>query len=161
MLSVDSTGALKEEEAECFEKRQMLWKGMTGKGWTEMLQQWGISKLCAAELQKSVARVMRDAGPALGDLHWKESTGLGRESKVVPEEALQMLEAGRQARRLREPGWCGEKGQRVWRANKLMSWAANELVISRRKVEMELGDDQDWEEREKQERLMHRWVTRC
>ena len=67
---------------------------------------------------------------------------------------MQMPEAGRQARRLREPGWCGEKGQRVWRANKLMSWAANELVISRRKVEMELGDDQDWEEREKQERLM-------
>ena len=49
----------------------------------------------------------------MGDLHWKESTGLalGKESKVLPEEAVGMLEAARTARRLRGPGWCGEKDQ--------------------------------------------------
>jgi hypothetical protein len=54
---------------------------------------------------------MREMGPKLGDLHWKESTGFGRRGRVLPEEALSMLEAAREARRLREPSWCGEKGQ--------------------------------------------------
>ena len=132
----------------------MLWKGMTGRGWTEMLQQWGIAKLQAVELQRSVAVVMRDAGPALGDLHWRETVGLGKESVVIPEEAVDMLEAARQARRLREPGWCGERGQGKWKAHRLLSWAARELAASRREVEMQLGDEQDWEEREKVERQM-------
>ena len=65
----------------------------------------------ALQLQKSIASLMRGIGPGLGHLHWKESTGLGREGKLLPEEAMGMLEAARTARRLREPGWCGEKGQ--------------------------------------------------
>ena len=44
-------------------------------------------------------------------LHLKESTGLGKESKVLPEETVGMLEAARTARRLTDPGWCGEEGQ--------------------------------------------------
>ena len=51
---------------------------------------------------------MREMGPRLGDLHWEESTGLGRESRVLPGEAMGMLGAARAARRLRKPGWCGE-----------------------------------------------------
>ena len=34
---------------------------------------------------------MREMGPRLGDLHWKESTGVRRESKVLSEEAMGML----------------------------------------------------------------------
>ena len=41
--------------------------------------------------------------PQLGELHWKESTGLGKASKLLPEEAMGMLEAARAARRLRDP----------------------------------------------------------
>ena len=47
----------------------------------------------------------------MGALHWKESTGLGRESRVLPEEALRMLEVARDDMRLRVPGWCGETEQ--------------------------------------------------
>jgi hypothetical protein len=85
------------------------------------------------QLQKSIAAQMREIAPRLGDLHWEESTGLGRESKVLPEEAVGMLEAARTARRLREPGsgWCGEKGQGGWQAKKLLGWAAKELTMSR------------------------------
>ena len=137
---VDSKGGLKSEQDECYEKRQMLWKGMTGKRWTEMLQQWGIAELQAVGLQKAVAAVMRDAGPALGDLHWRVTVGLGRESVVIPEEAVGMLEAARRARRLREPGWRGEESQGKWKAHRLLGWAARELAASRREVEMRLGD---------------------
>ena len=45
---------------------------------------------------------MREVGPKLGDLHWGESTGLGRESSVLSEKPLSMLEAARDAMRLRE-----------------------------------------------------------
>ena len=48
---------------------------------------------------------MRDVGPQLGELHWEESTGLGKDSKVLPEEAMGMLGAARAARRLRGPSW--------------------------------------------------------
>ena len=48
-------------------------------------------------------------GPQSGELHWEEPTGLGRESRVLPEGAMCMLEATRTARRLRVPGWRGEK----------------------------------------------------
>jgi hypothetical protein len=75
---------------------------------------------------------MREMGPKLGDLHWKGSTGLGKESRVLSEEALSMLEAAREARRLREPGWCGEKGQGRRSAKWLLQWAAKELATSRR-----------------------------
>ena len=106
------TRAQKEKAAaESYEKRQMLWKGMAGRSWTGLVQEWGVPQVEALQLQKSIAALMREMGPRLGDLHWKESTGLGRESKVLPEEAMGMLEAARTARRLREPGWCGEKGQ--------------------------------------------------
>ena len=27
---------------EAYEKRQMLWKGMVGRSWTELVQQWGV-----------------------------------------------------------------------------------------------------------------------
>ena len=39
-------------------------------------------------------------GATAGDLHWKESTGLGKASNVLPEEAMGMLEAARTAKRL-------------------------------------------------------------
>ena len=68
------------------------------------------------QLQKSIATLMREIGPRLGELHWKESTGLGRESKVLSEDAVGMLEAARTARGLRDPGWRGEKGQGRWQA---------------------------------------------
>ena len=96
---------------ESYEKRQMLWKGMAGRSWTELVQQWGVPQVEALQLQKSIAALMREMGPRLGDLHWKESTWMGRESKVLIEEAVGMLEATKTTRRLREPGWCGEKGQ--------------------------------------------------
>jgi hypothetical protein len=90
-------------------------------------------------------------GPRLGDLHWKESTGLGGESKVLPEEAMGMLEAAMTAR---EPGWCGEKGQGRWQAKKLLEWAAKELAMSRKDLELQYGDIQDWAQREAMERKM-------
>ena len=86
----------------------------------------------ALQLQKLIASLMREIGPRLGDLHWKESTGLWRESRVLPEEAMGMLEAARTARRLREPGWSGEKGHGRWQAKKLLEWAAKELTMSRK-----------------------------
>jgi hypothetical protein len=132
----------------------MLWEGMAGRGWTELVQQWGVPQMEALQLQKSIASLMREIGPRLGDLHWKESTRLGRESRVLPEEAMGMLEAARTARRLREPGWCGEKGQGRWQAKKLLEWAAKELTTSRRDLELQFGDVQDWAQRETMERRM-------
>ena len=67
---------------------------------------------------------------------------------MLPEEAMGMLEAARTARRLMEPGWCGEKGQGRWRAKKLLEWAAKELTMSRTDLELEFGDIQDWAQRE-------------
>ena len=113
-----------------------------------------MSRLGAVGLQKSVAAVMRDTGPALGDLHWRVSTGFGRESKVVPEEAMDLVEAGRQARRLRQPGWAKEREQGRWTAKFLIDWAVKEVIGSRRKVEVQLDDVLDWERREKEERKM-------
>ena len=128
---------------ESHEKRQMLWKGMAGRSWTELVQQRGAPVVGSLQLQKSIAALMREIGPRLGDLHWKESTRLGRESKVLPEETMGMLEAARTARRLRDPGWCGEKGQERWQAKKLLVWAAEELTTNRRELELEVGDIQD------------------
>ena len=42
------------------------------------------------------------------------------ESKVLPGEAMGMLEAARTARRLRDPGWRGEEGQGKWQTKKLL-----------------------------------------
>ena len=105
------TQTLKEKTAadESYEKRQMLWKGMpmTSKCWTELVQQWDhwdVPVVVSLQLQKPIAALMRETGPRLGGLHWEESIGLGRESKVLPEEAMGMLEAARTARRLRDPG---------------------------------------------------------
>ena len=52
--------------AESYEKRQMLWKGMTGRGWTELVQQWGVPQVEALKLQKSIASLMREVVPKLG-----------------------------------------------------------------------------------------------
>ena len=39
-----------------------------------MVQQWGVRKVEALQLQKSIAAVMREVGPKLGDLYWREAT---------------------------------------------------------------------------------------
>ena len=73
------THALGEKAAaETYEGRQMLRKGMAGRSWTELLQQWGVPVVESLRLQSSIASLMREIGPRLGDLHWKESIGLGR-----------------------------------------------------------------------------------
>ena len=90
---------------------------------------------------------MREMGPKLGDLPGKESTGLGKEGRVLPKEATGMLEAARTARRLREPGWCGEVGQGRLQAKALLEWAAKELALSRRDPDLQFGDMQDWARR--------------
>ena len=54
--------------AESYEKRQMLWKGMAGRSWTGLVQEWGVPQVEALQLQKSIAALMRDIGPRLGDL---------------------------------------------------------------------------------------------
>ena len=95
-----------------------------------------------------------DEGPLLGDLHWKESAGLGRESRVLYEDAMGMLEATMTARRPRESGWCEEKGQGRWQAKKLLEWAAKELIVSRRDLELQFGDIQDRAQRAAMERRM-------
>ena len=147
------TRAQKEKAAaESYEKRQMVWKGMAGKSWTGLVQEWGVPQVEALQLQKSIAALGREMEPRLGDLHWKESTGLGRESKVLPEEAMGMLEAVRTARRPNEPGWCGEKGQGGWQAKKLLEWATKDLATSRRDLELQYGDIHDWAQREAMER---------
>ena len=97
------------------------------------------------QLQKSIAALVREIGPRL---HCVESTGLREESKVLPEEAVGMLEAARTARRLMDPGWCGEEGQVGCQrqAKELLEWAAKpkELAMSRRDIELEFGDIQGW-----------------
>ena len=138
----------------CYEKRQMVWKGMSGSCWTDLVQQWGVRKVEALQLQKSIAAVMREVGPKLGDLHWREATGMGQKSRVLPAEAAGMLEAARHAKRLRDPGWRGDKGQGRWPVQRLLEWAVKELTLSRRGVEMELGGLEDWLEREQMERKM-------
>ena len=78
-----TTQTLKEKASadESYEERQMLWKGMAGRGWTELVQQCGVPVVESLQLQKSIAALMREIGPRLGDLHWKESIGPGEESK--------------------------------------------------------------------------------
>jgi hypothetical protein len=65
-----------------------------------------------------------------------------------------MLEAARHARRLRDPGWRGDRGQGRWPVQRLLEWAVKEISLSRRGVEMELGGLEDWLEREQMERKM-------
>ena len=121
-----------------------------------MVQQWGVRKVEALQLQKSIAAVIREVGPKLGDLHWREATGMGQRSRVLrmPVEAAGMLEAARHAKRLRDPGWVGDRGQGRWPVQRLLEWAVKELTASRRGVEMELGGLEDWLEREQMERRM-------
>ena len=69
-------------------------------------------------------------------------------------EAAGMLEAARHAKRLRDPGWVGDKGQGRWSVQRLLEWAVKELTLSRRGVEMELGGLEDWLQREQMERRM-------
>ena len=134
-----------------YEKRQMVWKGMTGSCWTDLVQQWGVRKVEALQLQKSIAAVMREVGPKLGDLHWGEATGMGQRSRVLPVEAAGMLEAARHAKRLRDPGWVGDKDQGRWPVQRLLEWAAKELTLSRQLQGCGL---EDWLQREQMERRM-------
>ena len=46
------------------------------------------------------------------------------------------------------------KGQGRWQAKKLLEWAAKELTTSRRDIELELGDIQDWRQKGEMERRM-------
>ena len=131
-----------EQDAKmCYEKRQMVWKGMTGSCWTDLVQQWGVGKVEALQLQKLIAAVMREVGPKLGYLHWREATGMGQKSRVLPAEAAGMLEAARHAKRLRDPGWVGDRGQGRWPVQRLLEWAVKELTASRRGA---CGDGAGW-----------------
>ena len=65
-----------------------------------------------------------------------------------------ILEAARTTRRLREPGWCREKGQGRWQAKKPLEWATKELTTSRGDLELQFGTIQDWGQREAMERRM-------
>ena len=67
-----------------------------------------------------------------------------------------MRETVRHAKRLREPGWEGDKGQSRWPVQRLREWAVKELelTLSRRGVKMELGSLEDWLQREQMERRM-------
>jgi hypothetical protein len=138
---VAATG--ERESKLCYEERQMVWEGMTGSCWTNLVQQWGVRKVEALQLQKSIAAVMREVGPELGDLHWREATRMGQRSRVLPAEAAGMLEAARHAKRLRDPGWVGDNGQGRWPVQRLLEWAVKELTANRRGVEMELGGLED------------------
>ena len=152
---LDGTRAQRERAAAVvYEKRQMLWKGMAGRSWTKLVQQWGVPQVEALQLQKSIAALTREMGPKLGSLHRKASTGLGQKGRVLPEGALSMLEAARTTRRLREPGWCGEEGQGRLQAKALLEWAVKELTLSRRDLDLQFGDVQDWARREAMERRM-------
>ena len=94
----------------------------------------------ALQLQKSIAAVVREVGPKLGDLHWREATGMGQRSRVLPAETAGMLEAARRAKRLKCPGWVGDKGQGRWPVQRLLEWAVKELTASRRGC----GDGAGW-----------------
>ena len=50
----DAAQTLSEKAAidESYEKRKMLWKGMAGRSWTELVQQWGVSVVESLQLQK-------------------------------------------------------------------------------------------------------------
>ena len=63
---------------------------------------------------------------------------MSQKSKVLPAEATSMLEAVRHAKRLRNPGWVGDRGQGRWPVQRLLKWTARELTASRRGVGMEL-----------------------
>ena len=65
---------------ESYEKRQMLWKGMAGRSWTELVQQWGVPQVEALQLQKSIASLMREIGPRLG--LWVTCIGRSRQGSV-------------------------------------------------------------------------------
>ena len=75
-----------------------------------------------------------------------------------------MLEAARDVMRLREPDWCGEKGQGRWPAKRLLQWAAKELAASMRDLDLQFVDIQDWARREVMERRVGdsllRWLGR-
>ena len=101
---------------------------MAGRSWSGLVQQWGVSSVAALQLQKSIASLMREVGPSPGGSALGGVNRAGSESRVLTEEAMGMLEAARTARRLREPGWCGEKGQRRWQAKQLLEWAARERL---------------------------------
>jgi hypothetical protein len=83
---VTATGV--QEAKMCYEKRQMVWKGMLVSCWTDLVQQWGAGKVEALQLQKSIAAVMREMGPKLGDLHWREAPGMGQKSRVLQQRQL-------------------------------------------------------------------------
>ena len=113
-----------------------------------------MEKAEALQLQKSIAAVMREVGPKLGDLHRREATGMGQKCRVLPTEAAGMLKAARHAKRLRDPGWVGDKGQGRWPIQRLPEWDAKERTASRRGMQIELGGLEDWRERKQMEKKM-------
>ena len=150
---------VRERESKlCFEERQMLWKGMTGSCWADLVQQWGVThsrvgEVGAVQLQKSIAAVMGgsslEPGSNWDGRHWRGATGMGQS-----EEAMGMLEAARHAKRLRGAGLEGEEGQSRWPAHRLLEWAAKELALSRRGVELEMNSLDDRLQRGQIERRM-------
>ena len=63
------------------EKRQMLWKGMTDRSWSELVQQWGVPVVESLQLQKSIAALVRGVWPQLGDTQeGVNRTGEGEQS---------------------------------------------------------------------------------
>jgi hypothetical protein len=69
--------------AESYEKRQMLWKGMAGRSWSEMVEQWGVPQVEALQLQKSIASLMREVGPKLGGGGYTGRRQQGWEGRAV------------------------------------------------------------------------------
>ena len=61
--------ALQDKPAtdECFEKKQMMWKGMSGRSWSALVQQWGMPEVESLQLQKSIAAAIGRA--ALKGVH--------------------------------------------------------------------------------------------
>ena len=41
----------------------MLWEGMAGRSWTELVQQWGVPVVESLQVQKSIAASVREIGP--------------------------------------------------------------------------------------------------
>ena len=82
----------------------------------------GCAGMEALQLQNPIAAVMEEVpvhGPSasVGELHWKESTGLGRQSKVLPTKVVGTLPKCSSGGALRWAGlrieWgCGEHGVR-------------------------------------------------
>ena len=118
-----------------------------GRAW--LVQQWGVPQVEALQLQKPIASLMREMGPQLGDLHWKESTGPGTESRALPEEALSLLD-GNQGCHEAQGAWM------VWSAGTGMSSAVcrQSAGYEQEGTRAAVWNVQDWAQREAMQRKM-------